>query len=176
MQIIWSHPSSTESHCVGVRPKNLCVKILWDSDVSINLMTSDKCRIFWRGRGAASQYSQAKISRSLTTESLEGPIKIQIPRSPANTPKLEFLNKLWETQSPQSLHYTDTRTDPERGSDFPKAVSIDSGRASVTPKSSKSKQCAPVVTKWELCFSSASVATVSLGRSGAQEQECNCSR
>ena len=57
---------------------------------------------------------------------------------------ISCLDKLAETQS---SHYTDLETDPERGSDLTKVVSVDDGRAGVTAKSSdKSKQYAPVVT------------------------------
>ena len=51
---------------------------------------------------------------------------------------ISYLDKLAETQS---FHYTDLETDPERGSDLTKVVSVDGGRAGVTAKSSeKSKQ------------------------------------
>ena len=46
MQIIWSHPRCTESHCLELSLKNLNVKIPMDSDVSWNLENSDKYRSF----------------------------------------------------------------------------------------------------------------------------------
>lgn len=72
MQIISSRPRPTDSHCLGMRSKNLHAKLLRDLHVPWNLRTSDK---YWSSAWSVIQYFQGKIWRPLTMESFGVHIK-----------------------------------------------------------------------------------------------------